>query len=330
MHNRRYQMQCGSIVRQRGVAVVTALLLTTLSVTIVASLFWQQHVQVRSIENQQLQLRQQWILRGTLDWARLLLREDTTSSHADHLGETWAGPLAATGLDAYLEQEKGSQGSGQARLSGSIIDAQSRFNLRNLAPDGTVDVHEVAALQRLLLALRLDPQLARRTADLIASSAANPGTAAEQTATRRPGGGVASGARQIGIDQIDDLLAIAGMRPEVLARLQEYIVLLPIATPINVNTASVPVLTARLAGWSAEEIALLVAGRERAYIRDDGDLALRLQGKLTLPLEKHVSISSNYFLVNGKISLPKGSMQMQALLERHFMTGSRLVWVREH
>ena len=42
--------------KYRGVAVVTALLLTTLAVTIVASLFWQQQVQVRSIENQRLQL----------------------------------------------------------------------------------------------------------------------------------------------------------------------------------------------------------------------------------------------------------------------------------
>ncbi|NCW86882.1 MAG: general secretion pathway protein GspK, partial [Oxalobacteraceae bacterium] len=61
---------------QRGVAVVTALLLTTLAVTIVANLFWQQQVQVRSIENQRLQLQQQWVLRGALDWARLILRED--------------------------------------------------------------------------------------------------------------------------------------------------------------------------------------------------------------------------------------------------------------
>jgi general secretion pathway protein K len=43
--------------RQRGVAVVTALLLTTLAITIVASLFWQQQVQVRSIENQRMQLQ---------------------------------------------------------------------------------------------------------------------------------------------------------------------------------------------------------------------------------------------------------------------------------
>ncbi len=43
--------------RQNGVAVVTALLLTTLAITIVASLFWQQQVQVRSIENQRMQLQ---------------------------------------------------------------------------------------------------------------------------------------------------------------------------------------------------------------------------------------------------------------------------------
>ena len=62
--------QCIHRGQQHGVAVVTALLLTTLAVTIVASLFWQQQVQVRSIENQRLQLQKQWVLRGALDWAR--------------------------------------------------------------------------------------------------------------------------------------------------------------------------------------------------------------------------------------------------------------------
>ena len=67
------------IKKQRGVAVITALLLTTLAITIVSSLFWQQQVQVRSIENQRMQLQKQWVLRGALDWARLILREDDKS-----------------------------------------------------------------------------------------------------------------------------------------------------------------------------------------------------------------------------------------------------------
>jgi general secretion pathway protein J len=66
--------------RQQGVAVVTALLLTTLAVTIVASLFWQQQVQVRSMENQRLQLQTRWIVRGALDLSRLILNQDVSDS----------------------------------------------------------------------------------------------------------------------------------------------------------------------------------------------------------------------------------------------------------
>ena len=88
--------------RQRGVAVITALLLTTLAITIVASLFWQQQVQVRSIENQRLQLQNEWILRGALDWAGLILREDAKFSSTDNLDEPWAVSLAETRLDQYV------------------------------------------------------------------------------------------------------------------------------------------------------------------------------------------------------------------------------------
>jgi len=72
---------------QRGVAVITALLLTTLAITIVASLFWQQQVEVRSMENQRLNLQTRWILRGALDWSSLVLRQDAID-HRDHT----AGP----------------------------------------------------------------------------------------------------------------------------------------------------------------------------------------------------------------------------------------------
>ena len=60
--------------RQRGVAVITALLLTALAITVVASLFWQQQVQVRSMENQRLRLQTQWAMRGMVDFARFWLR----------------------------------------------------------------------------------------------------------------------------------------------------------------------------------------------------------------------------------------------------------------
>jgi general secretion pathway protein K len=53
---------------QKGVAIVTALLLTALAVTIVAGLFWQQQVQLRLVENQRVRVQEEWLMRDMLDW----------------------------------------------------------------------------------------------------------------------------------------------------------------------------------------------------------------------------------------------------------------------
>jgi general secretion pathway protein K len=156
-------------VRQQGVAVITALLLTTLAITIVASLFWQQQVQVRSIENQRMQLQKHWILRGALDWARLILREDGKYSAIDDLSEPWAVPLSETRLDQYVDAAS-REVAPSATLSGSIQDAQARFNLTRLAASGEVQRIEVAAFERLLSALQQNPSLARAAAEQIAAS----------------------------------------------------------------------------------------------------------------------------------------------------------------
>ncbi|MBI1891173.1 MAG: type II secretion system minor pseudopilin GspK [Burkholderiales bacterium] len=291
------------IKRQCGVAVVTALLLTTLAVTIVASMFWQQQVQIRSIENQQTQSQKQWLLRGLLDWAMLLLREDIGNSGADHLSEAWAAPMQTDRLDQFLGIK-----DADAYLAGRIVDAQSRYNLRNLAFQGEVHAREVAVFGRLLLALGLNPNLAQRCADAMAA-AADP--------------------HRLPIEQLDDLLAVSGMNQALLDRLREHVVILPNPTPVNINTASALVLSARLEVLSKDDISRLIAGRERAHIRDAGDLRLRLQGKPLPPLERELSYSSNYFLFNGKVRVRHGTLEMQALMERSFMTGSRVLWIRE-
>ena len=155
---------------QQGVAIITALLLTTLAVTIVASLFWRQQIQVRAIENQRLQLQKQLALRGALDWAQLMLRDDARQSATDDLSELWNAPLAGVQLDAFLDRDIEQANLGDATLSGTLSDAQARFNLRNLAHEGKANTAEVRVFQRLLILLRQDPALAMAAARFIASS----------------------------------------------------------------------------------------------------------------------------------------------------------------
>lgn len=299
-----------AIKKQQGVAVITALLLTTLAITIVASLFWQQQVQVRSIENQRMQLQKQWVLRGALDWARLILREDGKYSSTDDLSEPWAVPLSETRLDRYVDAASRDVAS-NAVLSGSIQDAQARFNLTQLAANGQVERTEIAAFERLLSLLRQNPALAQAAAEQIA-------------ATQRHAG--ADAPRPMSFLQVDDLLAVPGFTPAVIAAIRDDVIFLPRATPLNVNTASAPALAARLPALSLSDANALVTRRRTAAFRDLNDFNHRVPGVDIDPDE--LSVATGFFLVNGRVSMNEGMLQVQALIERQGPI-TRLHWVRE-
>lgn len=307
--------------------MITALLLTTLAITIVASLFWQQQVQVRSIENQRLQLQKEWVLRGALDWAGLILREDAKNSSVDHLGEPWAVPLEETRLDQYVENGKSDSEAGDAALSGNIIDAQSRYNLRNLATGGTVNPAEVSVFQRLLTSLRIPPGLAQATADMIAAAQKKPpdptGAAAANPAPQ-------SAPRLMDFQQVDDLLAVPGFSVDLLEKVKDFVVVLPDPTPINVNTAGVEVLAAKIDTLSLADATALVASREHAYFKDLGDLGTRLAGNAKSD-SSGIDFRTSYFLVNGKVRLNRAALEVQALVFRPPFSGAtKIIWIREN
>ena len=336
--------------RQAGVAVITALLLTTLAVTIVASLFWQQQVQVRSIENQRMQLQKQWILRGALDWARLILVTSQASSPmVDSLQQPWSVGLAQTRLDSYVENGRSDSEASDATITGQIIDAQSYLNLAGLAVNGVPQPKAIAAFGRLLGYLRLEPQLAATAAGAMA--AGQPRTVAPANGTTANGAttgasnnlagilagtGVSkttampaaapaaqasaslpSGPRPLAIAQIDDLLSLPGFTPAVVARLRGYTVILPRApTTVNINTASAEVLAATLDTLSLPAAQGLVASRNSVSfnsVTGDARLAAALQGADMASL----SVRTDYFIVDGKVRLNRAGLEVLALIERN-------------
>src|SRR5450830_683333 len=213
--------------RQRGVAVIMALLLTALAITVVASLFWQQQVQVRSMENQRLRLQTQWAMRGMVDFARFWLRQDNPSlTAADGI---WATPIEEARLDDYVDREKVDTEKFDATVSGRAFDAQARFNISNLANvTGNVNPPQVKAYQRLLANLQLDSGLAQATADAVVrarpkpramdsgnnggSNGSNGGTNGGTNNTPASSGGDSS---PVAFTQIEDLLSVPGYTPQV-------------------------------------------------------------------------------------------------------------------
>jgi general secretion pathway protein K len=317
--------------RQRGVAVVTALLLTTLAVTIVTSLFWLQQVQVRSMENQRLQLQTRWIVRGALNFSRLILFQDFLNSGAvTKANAAWATPLEETRLDDYVERERREAEDYNATLSGRLIDAQSRYNLTNLATARTITPEEVAIFQRLLTNLQLDSGLAQAVAKLVASAqqvtAAATGTGTGTTATQ------GTGAEPMELVRVEDLLAVSGFTPQAVERLRDFVIILPQATRVNVNTAPAEVLSALSPSLPMADAAVLVNQRKQGmFYRNEQEYraAPQITAATHLPTVT-VDVKSSYFLAYTRVQLDRAALDSVSLLQRANNGTSTVIWIREN
>jgi general secretion pathway protein K len=325
MNRRSFRWQ-----RQRGVAVVTALLLTTLAVTIVTSLFWLQQVQVRSMENQRLQLQTRWIVRGALNFSRLILFQDFLNSGAvTKANAAWATPLEETRLDDYVERERRETEDYNATLSGRLIDAQSRYNLTNLATARTITPEEVAIFQRLLTNLQLDSGLAQAVAKLVASAqqvtAAATGTG---TATTTP----SAGAEPMELVRVEDLLAVSGFTPQAVERLRDFVIILPQYTKVNVNTAPAEVLSALSTSLPIADAAVLVNQRKQGmfYRSEDEYKAVPQITAATHRPTVTVDVKSSYFLAYTRVQLDRAALDSVSLLQRASNGTSTVVWIREN
>jgi general secretion pathway protein K len=318
---------------QRGVAVITALLLTTLAVAIVASLFWQQQVQVRTMENQRLQLQTKWIQRGALDWAILVLQGSNLPYTS--LDQPWATPLAETRLDEYVERERVEGERYDATLSGNITDACARYNLRNLAEGRQVDEGQIAAFGQLLSNVQLDKGLARRAAQYVAAGQIAQATTDGADGTTPPQGT----STQTGITgtpmpfiEVDDLLSVPGFTPAIVERLRPFVVVLPQKTTINVNTAPPEVLAAAVTGMSVSEANALAVRRKQApYITLD-QFMTETNGK-TATATDGLGIRSDWYLVDSRIRLDRAALDAEALIQRGaspITGGTKVVWIRQY
>jgi general secretion pathway protein K len=290
--------------RVRGAALLIAMALLVLVSTLAAGMVWQQHraIQVEAAERSRTQSA--WILNGALDWARLILREDARSGAVTALSEPWATPLAEARLSTFLAADKdnNAEGGPDAFLSGVITDMQSRYNLRNLIEADKIMPDEFLALQKLCEAANAPSDTATRIAEglrLVWSA-----------------GGTQTGAVPIEPRTVAQL-AWFGVDPAVLERLEAFVVLLPVRTPLNINTADVEVIAAVVPGLDMGAAQALVQARQRTAFKN---IALANQllggGQPSKLNSKNVSVTSSYFEVRGKLRLDDRTLEERSIVER--------------
>lgn len=278
---------------QRGMAVIAALVVvTTASLAATRIIEWQ-GIWADTLAGERDRVQARWLLRGALDWARVILLNDARHNAVTLQDAIWAQPIAA------LEIRRPSGGR-SAHFSGQIEDEQGKFNVLRLAANGSVQPKEVAALATLLQGLAIPGRIAETIAQRVADAQAAPQTRASATALR----------------EIQDLRGVQGVTPEQVSVLLDYLSVLPAGTPINVNTARPEVLSASIPGLGLAQARSLVEARDRGvWFTSRGDFLNRLNDP-TVARDVPLDVRSDWFKVNGFVTLDHATLHMRALLQR--------------
>lgn len=329
---------------QRGVALLTVLLVVFLASIAAVSLA---SVQQLAIRRTTLLLHQQQARLYTLgveQWAGAILKRDRQKSNTDHLGEDWAT------LPPALPVEGG-------KLSGRIEDLQGRFNINNLLnqatppPTGGGDPEEEQAedenleddqtgdgdpvgqpmdpnqqreaFVRLLESLELNPGIAQAIIDWIdpdqeplfpdgAEDSEYVGRTPPYLAANRP------------LLSISELRLIKGIDQEAYARLAPYVCALPQGTKLNINTAPAPVLAA-IGNLDLRIAEILIEGRgPKGYDTLEPVLAMASPEERTR-LPDRLAVTSTYFLVRVEANVGDGRAILNSVLQRTDSGGTRIL-----
>lgn len=304
---------------QKGAALLLAMLVVTLVATLASAAVWQQwqHVEVEQAERDRLQAS--WILTGSLDWARLILREDARTNQntgsGDHLAEPWAIGLEEARLSSFLAADKTQEPPPalDAFLSGTLQDQQGLLNLSNLIQQGKLSEPDVRTLTRLFEQLGLNP------ADV--NALARQWVQASQRLIREPGSaaGVSAATQQTGdaplLPHRVAQLTWLGLSAQSVQRLQPFVTVLPERTAVNLNTAPVEVVMASIPGLDMAQARRLVTQRALQPFKTLADITTVLGG-VTLDSVHHAT-QSRYFLVKGRLRLGERVVEEHSLVQRN-------------
>jgi general secretion pathway protein K len=294
---------------QRGVALVTAVMIVAIAAAIAAQIAFAHQIWLRQMENVFDRGATDWLRRGALHWASVALIEDAAQGNAvDHLGERWAMGLPTLPVEG-----------GTIRVS--IEDGQGRFNLNNVVR-GPADIE---ILRRLLEALRLDPSLRYALLDWIdEDGSVSPGGAEDvDYLNGNPPYRTANRA----LASVDELRLVRGFDAKTVAALSPYVTVLPANSAINVNTASPVVLAALVQGLDTPAAERIAERRRDKPFQNVGDFTLLLP-RGTLPLQPGVAeVKSDYFLITLDTSIGRHERRSEALLKRS-IGSTEVVWHR--
>lgn len=234
---------------QRGVALLTILLMVVMATILASSLLARQQ---RMLKQSELLLRQdqalQYALAGEGFLGDVLLADQKINNKSDSLSESWAQPMPVYPVE-------------DGAVTGKLLDQSGKFNLNDLYHDGQPDPVALEYFKRLLDQAGLSAELANAVLDWQDPDKETTGnTGAEDSVYqgKRPPYRAANRP----FTQVDELRLVQGFDDNAFNALSPFVVALPQYSPINVNTAPAQVLAALAPSLTSAAVTAWVKARD--------------------------------------------------------------------
>jgi general secretion pathway protein K len=275
--------------RNRGVALLTVLLVVALATITAVAMASRQQLDIRRTENTLYQGQALMYLYGVETWSQQFLADDRRDNEIDHNGEDWATRLPPLPVEG-------------GQVQGFLEDLQGRFNLNTLNQSGDAGKLARERFERLLRQLDLNTEMISTIQDwLDADIEAHFPAGAEDDYYL----GLDPAYRTANQNMLSpsELLLLKDLNKEIYDKLRPFVTTLPANTAININTASVEVLLSLADDLSKSEIESLVKKREdKAYKSVEDFLAEDIFAGKNIPLEG-LSVNSDYFLLHAQADI---------------------------
>ena len=316
--------------RQRGVALITAVLVVALATMLAASVSFKGYLDQRRSANAFAMDQGFEVALGGEAWAADSLRRDKQQNgRTDDFTEEWATPIPPI----PIEQNGGVVGD----FEGQLEDMQGRFNLNSLVTlEGgqlKVDPLAVERLERLLELLDLETKWAKIVADWIDSDIEPnfPDGAEDPTYT-----GLTPPYRtaNMPLTRASELLAVAGFGLDRYRKLEPFVTALPIGTSINLCTASPELLDALVPGkreFTQARENTAETRKQRCFPnKQDFESSLSNDQKQELVQGKVIDQTSSYFRATIWVTIGTTQYTLYSLLYRSGNNGLVRPILRSH
>jgi general secretion pathway protein K len=272
-----------------GVALITAILVVALATTAAIAMVSRQQFDVRRSANMLAMEQGLLYQQGIEGWTMQILRRDRKANDTDSPADEWAISLPP------LPVEEG-------MIAGRINDLQGAFNLNTLWHDGKVDGLALERFKRLMMVVGVEEFSASSVLDWIDSDI-DPTLPDGAEDDHYLGTAIPHRSANRFMESRSELMQLARISAKDYQRLAPYVVTLPTAAAININTAPKEILRSLADGISESDADALIAARgEKGFKSVQEFLSQQaLAGRAVSP--NGLTVASSYFSVNSRLRI---------------------------